>query len=398
MDQVATEGIEDYTGRYSSWEKFITKCAARDMYTPIKNVIKVNTSDSIRTVLSAMFSYKVKSFPVYDVDSDRYRAFVDVFDIVSYVLNVLEKAKDKHNIKVPKDPHQTVISRELAELDIPVGDAMNFGQENFMFMLPEGTLLRELIYCMGPGSKHRLWLYNEAKNTGAGLLTQAKLIQSLQEDLVHFPDIAKKTIEALGIANSTDILAVSTSTKVIDAFRLLTSKQVKALAILDDNGNLDNEFSANDIKALSLFGDFFENLEMSISDYFAQRAKYCSRVKNPPVCRRNDSLQHVMHLLTSHRAHHLFVVEDDAADSPLAGLPGLPLGLGLGPDLGLGSQNQVQGVNGHVIGNPLLGGTEQYNARKPLCVITAGDVIKSLWQFCDQDDFEGENEAMASKE
>ena len=55
----------------------------------------------------------------------KYRAFVDVFDIVSYILNVLEKVKERHDIKTPTDHTHTVISHELAELDIPIGEAMS---------------------------------------------------------------------------------------------------------------------------------------------------------------------------------------------------------------------------------------------------------------------------------
>jgi len=382
MDQLSTENL-DVTGRFSSWDKFIVTCRAKDMYTPIKNVVKVNTSDSIKTVLSAMFSYKLKCFPVYDPDQDKYRAFVDVFDIVSYILSVTEKAVDKHDIKVPNDENQRVISRELAELDIPIGEAMNFGQENFLFMLPEDTLLREILYVMGPGAKHRVWLYNDSKNTGSGMITQTKLIQALQEDLVHFPDIGKKTIDALGIVNPTEILSIRKDKTIRDAFHLLTSSHVQALAILDENGNLENEISANDIKALSLFGEFFENLEMTITEYFNKLHKYCTRPRNPPVCRRGDSITHVMHLLNSHRAHHLFVVADDPKQG--ANIAGLSAGLGLGPDLGLGPNGQVQEINGYEVGNVLLGGgASGFVARKPLCVVTVGDVIRSLWQFCEQ--------------
>jgi CBS domain-containing protein len=388
MDQLSTENVVDFTGRYASWEKYITKCQARDIFTPIKNVVKVNTSDSIKTVLAAMFSYKLKCFPVYDIDTDKYRAFVDVFDIVAYIVSVIEKVKTQHNIKLPKDTNQIIISRELAELDIPIGEAMNFGQENFLFMLPEETLLREVLYVMGPGAKHRIWIYNEAKNMGAGLITQTKLLQTLEEDLLHFPDIGKRTIESLGLANPTQIISISKDKRVSDAFKLLTSSHVQALAILNEEGHLENEFSSNDVKALALFGDFFDNWDMKINDYFNKLHQYCSRPRNPPVCSKNDSITHVMHLLTSHRAHHLFVVEDD----PQAEMPrGLPLGLGLGPDLGLGGSDlglgmpAIQEINGYEVGNVLLGcGVRGYESRKPLSVVSLGDIIRSLWQFCDQ--------------
>jgi len=381
MDQLATENFPDVTGRYTTWDKYIVTCQAKDMYSPIKTVVKVNTSDSIKTVLAAMFAYKLKCFPVYDVDTDKYRAFVDVFDIVSYLLSTIEKVREQHKIDLPKDKNQVVISRELAELDIPIKEAMNFGQENFLFMLPEDTLLREILYVMGPGAKHRIWVYNDFKNTGAGLLTQTKLLQTLQEDLYHFPDIGKRTIESLGMVDSsTEMLTIDTSERVCDAFKLLTSSKVQALAILNEDGQLINEISANDVKALALFGEFFENLELPISEYFEKLGQYCSRPRNPPVCHRNDSLTHVMHLLTSHRAHHLFVVEDSPQKTPL----GLPEGLGLGPELGLGLRNTVQEINGYIVGNSLLGGGEGgYEPQKPIGVVSLGDVVRSLWQFCD---------------
>lgn len=50
-DQLAEENT-DVTGRYSSFPKYVVTCKAKDFYTPIKNVVKVNYTDSIKTVLS----------------------------------------------------------------------------------------------------------------------------------------------------------------------------------------------------------------------------------------------------------------------------------------------------------------------------------------------------------
>lgn len=44
--------FEDASGRFESWDKYIVTCRAGDFVVPIKNVVKVKTTDSIRTVLS----------------------------------------------------------------------------------------------------------------------------------------------------------------------------------------------------------------------------------------------------------------------------------------------------------------------------------------------------------
>lgn len=63
-------------------------------------------------------------------------------------------------------------------------------------MLPEETLLREILYVMGPGSKHRVWIYNDIKNT----VLQLQDIIHLLSVLIH--DTGSR------ITNSLEITAI----------------------------------------------------------------------------------------------------------------------------------------------------------------------------------------------
>jgi len=332
--KIETIDFQDVTGRFSSWDEYIVKCKARDFYTPLRNVIKVNSTDSIKTVLSAMFSYQLQALPVYDPDADKYKAFVDTYDIVSYLLKVREIAEKEKNvdIKHPKK-NQITLSHELAELDIPVGEAMNYAQNNFLFMLPEETMLREIMYVMGMGEKHRVWIYHKDKDMGSGLITQTKMLQLLQEDLKHFPDIANKTLEDLGLAAPKDIISVSLDTKVLEGFKTMVSHNVQSLAILDKDGKLENQFSSNDIRLLALFGDFFSNVELSITEYLEKVHQYCNRPRGSRVCRSTDTLIDVIKKLTSLRIHRLFMIDAD---------------------------------------------------EKPISVVSIGDILRSIWPFCAQ--------------
>lgn len=352
-EQVSLENI-DVTGRYETWDKYIQTCKARDFFTPIKNVVKVNYTDSIKTVLSALFAFKLKGFPVYDVDTDKYRAFVDVLDIVEYVLNVIEKATKQKNIDLPTDSNQIVLSHEISELDIPISEAMNYSQENFLFMLPETTLLREILYVMGPGSKHRVWIYNNNNNTGSGLITHAKLLQLFREDLRHFPDIANKTVASLNLG-SDKVLSIGYEETVADGFKMLTGNNVQGIAILNSEGRLESEITSNDVKHLSLFGEFFENLSLPIKKYYEILNQYCKKDRNPGTCQKSDTLLHVVQVLTSRRASHLFIVEDDAEDEKEREREM--------------EENPFQRV--------------EKKLPKPIGVISAGDVLRALWQFCD---------------
>jgi len=325
--------FEDVTGRFSSWDSYITTCRAADFFTPINNVIKVNTTDSIKTVLSAMFAYKLQALPVYDVDEDKYRAFVDCFDLVAYILNVRKIAQEDAKIQLPKDKHHIILSNEIAELDIPVGEAMNYSENNFLFMLPTDTLLREMLYVMGPGAKHRVWIYHKGDNKSVGMVTQSKMLQLLQEDLIHFPDIAKKTLAELNLTSQKHLFTITQNQKVLDAFKMMSSNKVQGLAILDENGKLENQICVNDVRLLALFGDFFENLELTIRDYLVKIHAYCNRPRESLMCKSSEPILDVIKRLTSHRVHRLFVVDDDS---------------------------------------------------KPICVVSITDLLSALWPFSSQ--------------
>jgi 5'-AMP-activated protein kinase regulatory gamma subunit len=334
--------FQDVTGRYSSWDNYIVTCKARDFCTPVRNVIKVNTTDSIKTVLSALFSYKLQAVPVYDIELDKYRAFVSCFDIVEYFLKVRGIAThetDLHSTSPGKDKEQRsskpllTLTHEIAELDIPVGEAMNFSENNFLFMLPDNTLLREMMYVMGMGGKHRVWIYHKDHDMGSGMVTHTKMIQLLYEDLPNFPDLANSTLETMGLATPKEIHSIGIDKTVLDGFNMMIKHNVQSLAILDKDGRLENQFSVNDVRLISLFGDFFSNLELPISEYLVKVHDYCNRPRGQRVCRKTETLYETVKLLSTLRIHRLFMVDDDD---------------------------------------------------KPITVVSLGDLLRCLWPFCAQ--------------
>jgi len=114
---------------------------------------------------------------------------------------------------------------------------------------------------------------------------------------------------------------------------MMTENDVQALAILDKDGKLENQFSSNDLKLLSLFGDFFENLELQISHFLAKIQQYYSRPRESLVCHSSDTLLEVVKRLTVNRVHRLILVDE---------------------------------------------------AMRPICVVSTGDILRALWPFCAQ--------------
>lgn len=102
------------------------------------------------------------ALPVYDADEDKYRfeltdplfslifcrAFVDCYDIVAYLLKVREIATRDQNIKVSDtDERQVTLSHEIAELDIPVGEAMSmFYYQYIMFAYTFSQIIRRTTF------------------------------------------------------------------------------------------------------------------------------------------------------------------------------------------------------------------------------------------------------------
>lgn len=73
------------------------------------------------------------------------------------------------------------------------------------------------------------------------------------------------------------------------------------------------------------------------------------------MCKKTDTLMQVVQMLTSRRASHLFIVADDGED-----------------------EKEVEIAREE---NPF----QPFEKRKPkpIGVISAGDVLRCLWQFCD---------------
>jgi len=356
--------MEKTCPRYNSWEEYITLCTAKDFLIPIKNVIKVSTTDTIRTVLGTLFSYKIQAVPVYDNDKSTYRAFIDTYDIVAYILqldNALNSERDhiqqrrKHVTEVKPADHDrsireqkdtsssssflehkdktdtSILSNAIAELDIPVHKAMNYSEEDYLFMLPAVTKLREIIYVMGPGRKHRVWLYDSSSNLAVGMITQSKMFHILVEDLIHFPEIGNKTIEEAGLNVPEHVICVDFDTTILDAFKLMIGNKVRGLGVCDEDGILVNTFTSSDVKSLVLFDEFFNNLHLTIKTFLEKSKKYFLRRMDIITVSSTDTIYQAIQKLQHHRIHRLFLTE----------------------------------------------------AGKPVRVLSLSDLLTALWKFCD---------------
>lgn len=130
------------------------------------------------------------------------------------------------------------------------------------------------------------------------IIPQRKVVQfiSLHED--KFP-ILLRSIEDVNIRMK-EVLSISHTSSILDGFKIISSKKVTAVAVLNDKGDLIGEIDSSDSKELD------DNLTISAKEFLIKRPNRELHTLSPE-CYVKD----VVNKFIKSHAHRIYLVENN---------------------------------------------------------------------------------------
>lgn len=305
-------------------------------------IATVGLDDTVEATLESLAARGVLSAPVVDREALTFVGFVDVDDILTALVHVLEGDSDT----VVPDPEAPLVVLASATLETLRAKGAELALTSLLEiqgvrLKPEdgemifkgswdATLLDVVSSCFfnpvqGHGGRrgvsHRCGVFKyvydweELDDAVAidGIISHSDVVRLLHDEVAELgAPLAGASLEDLRLAyGSKPVLCCpEDGTRAIDAFAWMIRRGVSAVGVTGDDGRLVDTLSISDLRGLTT--QKFELLAGSICDYLA--AVRTRRVDRRLVtCVPTDTLETALRLLTNNNIHHLYVVDDDGA-------------------------------------------------------------------------------------
>jgi len=276
-------------------------------------LLLLSERDTIHSTLKKFAAHRINAAPLFL--KERHVGFIDLLDILTYLLNVLEKNSDTpfHDFSSIQDEY---LHQEVDFSLKSVANLVDFsGRNPFLGTLEETPIISILpIFAKGI---HRMAVTNQQDDI-IGVLSQSDIIQFLAKNTSGLGSKANSTLEELGCAYK-DVVKVKSDTITFEAFKLIQTSKVSGVAVVDSDDVIIGNLSASDLKILNSVGSEpnlsnFDSLFLPLQEVLGILVKLNEK-SGVITCTPQTIFGELIQILAKERIHRVYCV--DAAKHPV---------------------------------------------------------------------------------
>jgi CBS domain-containing protein len=292
MEQEVTQGQEP------AWYQLLAESKASQIV-PKRPLIYVSYTEDVGTLLKKLSEANVISAVITDPEKPGVFGFVDVFDLLVYVLEVTNQSTDltKESIENLKWEGKCFARAEA-------GPLTNFSQTDPYVTVSEDTSLLEVVKIFA-SEVHRLAVVDKVqKERVLNIVSQSDVVRFLTKRGVWIGSKLEKPISEVGLG-PLGVSAVRDDTPTVEVLRYMKRLSVRGVAVVDKNNRLIANFSATDL--LGLTEENFPLLALNVKDFLCRMYGF---PKPPVFCKIDDSVETIMLKFAVHKVHRIYVVNE----------------------------------------------------------------------------------------
>lgn len=306
-----------------------------DIQTPKGKVIEISSEDTPLQGFKKLVDNNILSAPVFDKATSKYVGFLDVRDLVEFVVFEYDqhhnatphlKGAQADTTKASHDSTKRQTGSFLSDL-LTVGTKMigskltctYLSKRNPFKPVKTGASLLEVVKILAQGIFRRVPVVND-KGQVVNIISQSSIITFLNSKADKFKTEGSKTIDDLHLG-SRPVACARSDGRALDAFRVMSEKKLSGLAIVDKEGKFIANTSSSDLK-LYLIKPHIA-LESSLIDFLRdlrqEEVKDDTDDKSPTIAvLPTSTLSNVIARLAATKVHKIFVADDKKDFKPLA--------------------------------------------------------------------------------
>lgn len=268
------------------------------------SAIFFHSEQTVKQALTELDENKITSAPVLDIQNNRALGFVDMLDFVKYALDVAKEQQHTKDLWLRQIIKSTTLfgNEKLGKL---IDDS---GRNPFRPLTMNATLSDAAqIFRTGV---HRIPIVNE-KGEVVCIISQSDLVAFLHKNTDMFQAVLNKKVSDASAKLIHKVITVHMSSPVIDAFEMLYTKGVNAVAIVDNDGRIVGNLSPADLKGI--VGHSFESLYGDVDSFLKLvRSKEIQKQEHQVATVSADStLQAAVDRMMELHVHRIYIENVD---------------------------------------------------------------------------------------
>jgi len=222
------------------------KTIVDDLVPEKSSLIMIDSKDTLPKAFNLLIKNNIYSAPVHDASRNEYLGFLDLLDIVAFIVMIFD-AQKHHKNELDIDLYDLLEQVEKFDLEHATR-VIGMASQNPFCPVHSGSHIKKCLEVFVRSGAHRIPIV-EGKNMKS-VLTQSAVVQWLNSILPHISEnLRKKTIRELSIGLK-EVASVRVDATALDAFRLMAERKIHAVAVVDEKGEIFSNISAKDIKVL----------------------------------------------------------------------------------------------------------------------------------------------------
>eukprot|EP01114_Cavostelium_apophysatum_P006972 TRINITY_DN1859_c0_g1_i1.p1 TRINITY_DN1859_c0_g1~~TRINITY_DN1859_c0_g1_i1.p1 ORF type:complete len:355 (-),score=76.84 TRINITY_DN1859_c0_g1_i1:114-1079(-) len=273
-------------------------------------VIIIHSNENIHDGFKKLISNNVLSAPVVDVDTGKCTGFLDIRDLVSFVVFVDD---DQHS-DVPNDLSEILIRGTKMLRQPTEGVTPTYlSRRNPFRPVQQDDSLWTACELLAKGL-HRIPVI-DPKGKIVNIISQSTIVAFLHKHMPAIKHELSVTIKETNLG-SKPVVCVNKNTTAIETFRLMDNKKISGVAVVDEAGKFVGNTSASDlklfIKTLSL-----ASLHEPIMQYLKKIRQESIDIMSPTIsCSTKDTIAFVIDKLSITKVHKIFIADDENGYKP----------------------------------------------------------------------------------
>jgi CBS domain-containing protein len=317
---MATDVIQSVTEIPSPRMDLSTEMQIKLATTPIrdltpsvsKELIIAKSTDSIASVFQKLSENNILSVPLLDVEKNKFTAFIDVLDILAYIV---EELRLDEEVNRPSIDDWLTRNNFQAPCSVLVARSMR----NPWYVISREAPVQTAINVMSMYNIHRLAV-SDLQGNLFGVITQSKLVSFCAR--AAFDDIlgplGNKTVDNYKLgADNYPVVTIDARSTLLDAFVKIYKTEVSGIGVTNPQGELVGAISASDLKDLvGLLSGMSKRLFMTVEEFIRLKSTGSTLprvVFLTPVTLIKDMLLKYRET----RVHRMFIVRDPADTDPV---------------------------------------------------------------------------------
>jgi len=299
---------------------FIINKRVETVFTRECRIFFASRKDLVTDVFKGLIAHNFLSCPVLQKTKGKWFAFIDMADIVRFIVHNFGENELKN-------------TNDVLEL---MGNTEYFRTQrvNRMIKYPQairspyhpvsvGYSLFSAFECMArEKSLHRIPIVDENRQL-VSILTQSQLVHFAWQNIDMLGGKRMMTVRDMAHHLQSEVITVGLNDITMHAFTIMVDKHVSGIAITGADGKLVDQLSLRDLKVSAPDGRFFWHLYRPIKEYLEycrgkEQGQAFERPASVVYCTYDHTLEQVMQMVVQNHIHRVFVIDSEISKKPVS--------------------------------------------------------------------------------